>query len=221
MNKLDEFSSQTGYDQLILEDRLELDLPDDLELFTDDISHGTKYDENMTDILAYGRSGDPFGGKYRFRGERGELQSDNDDVAQNRPERAAIQEEVASIARREAINEVDAKLINVEYIQSTAIPSFVETKIEQFFDRREDRLERAIQAPSNNESREELLSERETVTREINKRIVAPLLLAFSLLMLVGAIGAGLNGSILIALVFLPMPITTGWLFWKVRNVWL
>jgi len=56
--------------------------------------------------------------------------------------------------------------------------------------------------------------------KEVNKRIIAPLLFGFSVLLLAGAVGAAASGSFLVSLIFLPFPLATGWLLWKVRDVW-
>lgn len=61
---------------------------------------------------------------------------------------------------------------------------------------------------------------RALVVDEVNKRVVAPLLLGTGLLLLIAAIGALLNGSVLLALVFLPAPVATFWLLWNARNKW-
>jgi len=61
---------------------------------------------------------------------------------------------------------------------------------------------------------------RDVVVEEVNKRIIAPLLFGFSVLLLAGAVGAAASGSFLLSLIFLPFPLATGWLLWKVRDVW-
>lgn len=59
----------------------------------------------------------------------------------------------------------------------------------------------------------------EAAAREVNKRIVEPLLFGTGLLSLFAAIGAFLMGGLLIGLLFLVLPIAVGYGFHKARQM--
>jgi|AntRauTorcE11897_2_1112592.scaffolds.fasta_scaffold08353_3 tetrahydromethanopterin S-methyltransferase subunit G len=56
-------------------------------------------------------------------------------------------------------------------------------------------------------------------SKQINERIVAPLLFGTAFILLVAMLGSLLTGAWLISAVILPVPVLTGYYLWKSRNV--
>lgn len=56
------------------------------------------------------------------------------------------------------------------------------------------------------------------VVDEVNKRVVAPLILGTATLLLAASIGAMMNGSILLGVIILPGPVLGAWSLWKMAN---
>lgn len=72
--------------------------------------------------------------------------------------------------------------------------------------------------PEGQDTMDSSKSSRDEIIDEVNKRVVAPLVLGTGLFLLAAGIGALYNGSLIIFIIVLPAIIASAWAIWRMSN---